>query len=284
MGVLRPATCSINAQIPYLRGDLVSLFVDYSARILGEEVVDRRDVAISNGRTGPGRPLLEREGFELFAWPSDTVRTRNQELQEKRIPQQIPEVLRSYWNDTLPFIKRVSGAREIYPLNASAVRFSTRALRQGMMTPAGWVHLDYDPEEAEVQLKETLELHSIKPAPYGRFVLYQGWRSLSPPPQDYPLALCDARTADDKDIIPIDYHMAVDEGDVTYRSRGSRFNPEHRWWYFPDMTSEEMILFKGFDSAWQDRQKTLHVAFEDKTVAGAPPRVSIETRYFALFD
>ena len=153
------------------------------------------------------------------------------------------------------------------------------------MTPAGWAHLDYDTDEAAVQLQETFERSGREIEPFSRYVLYQGWRVLSDPPQDYPLAVCDARTVATADIIPIDYHVSADEGDdVTYRSQGSRYSDRHRWWYFPDVTIDEMIVFIGFDSARPDAPNTLHVAFEDTTARDPVPRSSVETRYFALFD
>jgi hypothetical protein len=152
------------------------------------------------------------------------------------------------------------------------------------MTPAGWAHLDYDPQEAQVQLEETLALNGRVGAPYSRYVLYQGWRALSDPPQDYPLALCDSRTIDLADIVPIEYHLQSGPRDVTYRSRGARYSERHAWWYFPDMTRDEMIVFKGFDSAASETPSVLHTAFEDATSGATAPRISVETRYFALFD
>jgi hypothetical protein len=50
------------------------------------------------------------------------------------------------------------------------------------------------------------------------------------------------------------------------------------------MTLDEMIVFKGYDSALADRFKTLHVSFEDTSATAPVPRISVESRYFALFD
>jgi hypothetical protein len=152
------------------------------------------------------------------------------------------------------------------------------------MTPAGWVHLDYEQQEAETQLAQTLALHEFDPAPFSRFVLYQGWQVLSPPPQDFPLAICDGRTVSADDIVAIDYHSRSEKGDFTYRSCGARYSRDHQWWFFPAMTPDEILVFKGYDSAVADRFKTLHVSFEDKTAIDPIPRISVESRYFALFD
>jgi len=114
--------------------------------------------------------------------------------------------------------------------------------------------------------------------------MYQCWHVLSSPPQDFPLAMCDGRTVKPEDIVPIDYHMKTPERDVTYNSSGARFSSRHDWWYFPDMTREELLVFIGFDSALGDGFKTLHVAIEDETQDQPLPRISLETRYFALLE
>src|SRR5690606_19402408 len=119
---------------------------------------------------------------------------------------------------------------------------------------------------------------------FSRYVLYQSWRPLSPPPQDFPLAVCDARTVSTSDIVPIEYHLRTEKEEVTYRTQGSRYSERHRWWWFPDMTPDEMIVFIGFDSAHPDDPATLHVAFEDTSATDPVPRSSMESRFFALFD
>jgi hypothetical protein len=276
---------SIVAEIPYMRSDLDRLAVEYTARILDDETIARHDMQIRNGRAASEPPSLEREGFQIATWPSRVVRERLDELMGERTPLQTPKVQYDYWNDTIPLIRQMSGAREVVPVHASTVRFSPKAEKRKYMTPAGWAHLDYSAGEVEVQLKESLELNRCKFRPYTRFVLYQGWRALSAPPQDFPLAICDGRTVDPAaDIVPIEYHLKSGPRDVTYKSRASRYSGRHRWWYFPEMTIDEMLVLIGFDSARPDTMNPLHVAFEDKTARKPVPRASIETRYFALFD
>jgi hypothetical protein len=189
-----------------------------------------------------------------------------------------------YWAETIPVIRARSGARDVLPLHASTVRYSEKANRDGMMTPAGWAHLDYDAGEAAVQLRETLERSEREVAPFSRYVLYQTWRVLSDPPQDFPLAICDWRTVASADIVPLEYHVRTDGSDVTFRSQGSRYSDRHEWWYFPDLTVDDLLLFVGFDSSRADVPSSLHVSFEDPTVHDPVPRASIETRFFGLFD
>ena len=284
MSELRSAVDSISAEIPYLRSELEAVRVEYTSRILDEQTIEPRTVQVRNGRTAAEPPSLEREGFEVSTWPSRVASERLDELAAQKPLLEMRQVEFDYWDETIPLIQKLSAARDVLPLHASTVRFSAKAMQQERMTPAGWAHLDYDTDEAAVQLQETLELSEREIRPFSRYVLYQGWRVLSDPPQDYPLAICDARTVATADMIPLEYHLSSDEGDVTYRSRGSRYSDRHEWWYYPDVTIDEMIVFIGFDSERPDTASTLHVAFEDTTVQHPVPRSSVETRYFALFD
>lgn len=273
----------LTAEVPYLRSDLDSIHVEFTARILGPEVFEPHQVKIRNGRTANIPPSLEREGFQLVQDRCPIVEDRLDDLMADEGLVDGSQAKRVYWEETIPLIRELSGAREVFPLFASTIRYSP-VLKKKAMTPAGWPHLDYDSEEAETQLLEALEMNGLTPEPYSRFVLYQGWRVLSPPPQDYPLVMCDGRTVFPTDIIPLDYHMRTETRDITYKSSAARYNPSHAWWYYPDMTSEEMLVFIGYDSARGDSFKTLHVSFEDHTQITPVPRVSIESRYFALFD
>ena len=285
MGADAHSTRCIEAEISYLRSDLESLRVDIERRQLPDELLDRRPTQVRDGRAAP--PSLEGEGFALAHWPSETVAQRSAELIEHMSamePLKPSPVQLAFWAEHLPLVQKLSGAREVLPLHASGVRHSPGTGREKVMTPAVWAHVDYDEPEAADQLAQALAANRIEPAPFSRYVLYQGWRALTPPPQDFPLALCNGSTVTPADMIPIDYHIPTAEGEITYRSSGARFSPDHEWWCFPDMAIEETILFKGFDSALGDAFKPLHVAFEDRTGRDTVPRVSIESRYFALFD
>ena len=71
------------------------------------------------------------------------------------------------------------------------------------------------------------------------------WRPISPVPvEDCPLALCDFRTVDWDDLVPMDivYPHFVDEAYEV------KYNPSHRWFYKKGMTQEDVIVFKLYDS------------------------------------
>ena len=153
-----------------------------------------------------------------------------------------------------------------------------------MMTPAGWAHLDYETDETAEQLQQTLDQSGRDIEPFGRYVLYQAGARSAIRRRTTPSPCATPAPSRRADIVPIDYHLSSDEGDITYRSQGSHYSDRHEWWYFPDLTIDEMIVFVGSDSTRPYEPNTLHVAFEDTTVHDPVPRSSVETRYFALFD
>jgi hypothetical protein len=93
------------------------------------------------------------------------------------------------------------------------------------------------------------------------------------------LAVCDAESIDAGDLV------AVDEG-LRQKMFMMHFSAAHRWYYFPRMKNDEVILIKGFDSQADGCARyTPHAAFADPSAPpGAPFRESIEARAFLLFD
>ena len=60
-------------------------------------------------------------------------------------------------------------------------------------------------------------------------------------------------------------------------------NPAHRWWYFPDMTADEVIFIKFHDSDHGRAWRAPHTAFHDTSRPDAVTRESYEFRAIAYF-
>ena len=73
--------------------------------------------------------------------------------------------------------------------------------------------------------------------------------------------------------------------DRTGETYAVTYNPAQRWYYFPRMMPEEVVLIRCFDSARSGAARfSAHGAFEDpNTPPDAPPRESIETRVLVFF-
>jgi hypothetical protein len=91
------------------------------------------------------------------------------------------------------------------------------------------------------------------------------------------LAVCDSRSIAQKDLLPTDLKHEV------YMAR---FSPSHRWFYFPDMETNEVLLIKGFDSKEDGRARfTAHAGIRGSDSPGLCPgeRESIEARALVFY-
>jgi hypothetical protein len=107
------------------------------------------------------------------------------------------------------------------------------------------------------------------------------WRPIRGPVLDSPLALCDARSFTDDDLIASDLvyqHIRGETSSVTLK-------PGHRWYYFSEQQPDEVVLIRVHDSATDGRARlSFHTSFENPLApADAPPRESIEVRTLVFF-
>jgi hypothetical protein len=115
-----------------------------------------------------------------------------------------------------------------------------------------------------------------------RWAIIQVWRPIRSPVMIDPLGICDGRSIPQTGFIRVERRYKDRTGEVYHIAH----NPQHAWFWFPQMNRNEALVFKVFDSdASKPSRFTAHSAFDDPaTPEGAPPRESIETRTFAFFD
>jgi len=146
--------------------------------------------------------------------------------------------------------------------------------------PVLWAHNDYTEWSGPQRVREILPAQAAHLLQH-RFAIIQVWRAINGPILSNPLALLDARSVSSADLIAAERRYPHRVGE-TYQVG---YNPNHRWFYFPQMQREEAVVFKVFDSQTHDCARfTPHTAFNDPTTLDrAPPRQSIEVRTFAFF-
>jgi FtsP/CotA-like multicopper oxidase with cupredoxin domain len=107
------------------------------------------------------------------------------------------------------------------------------------------------------------------------------WRPIRGPLVASPLALCDAQTLAQENLVASDLLYPDRKGEIY----SVTYNPAQRWYYFPKMATDEVVLIRCFDSAQQGAARfSAHGAFDDpETPPDAPPRASIEVRTLVFF-
>jgi hypothetical protein len=143
------------------------------------------------------------------------------------------------------------------------------------------VHNDYTERSAPRRLRDILGDEEAEKRMQKRFAIIQVWRPIRGNVYADPLAISDGRSIPREGFI-LNTRRYKDRIAETYHIS---FNPRHEWFYFPEMTRNEALVFKVFDSNTSVTEFTAHTSFEDpNTPPNAPFRESIETRTFAFWD
>jgi hypothetical protein len=237
--------------------------------------LDPQRVPIEDARQRASPPSLEREGIVLVAHRSGVRDFRNTSEVAATHP---PEIER--------LILELSAADAVVVNGTGVLRFGEKSPDSGRLNnsrPARFIHIDCSDATAG-RFAERSRPQS-DPRPVRRFAHYNVWRTFSPPPQDVPLAVCDARSVEPSDLVPADAVFDVaGQPEWSFEGLVVRFNPRHRWLFFSNMTRDEALVFKTHDSSPDQPSQVPHSAFDDPNCPqGVPPRASIEMRAIAYW-
>jgi len=233
--------------------------------------VEPARVRIYNGRRLAGSTSLDREGFELRAHRSELTDFADEQL--------IREV---YYREVEQLLKRVTGASEVVIFDHTRRLGSLGHSEQGLREPATRVHNDQTFVSGPRRVRDHLPPELADARLSRRHGIINVWRPIGNPVFTWPLAMCDARSIAFEDLIP---------GDLVYNDKvgetyGFAHNPAHRWLYYPELSPDEVLLLKIYDSRTDGTARlTAHTSFVDPTSApDAPPRRSIEVRSLVFWD
>ena len=191
----------------------------------------------------------------------------------------------TYHAELIELLKRVTGAQRVEVFDDT--RRSSSAAKQrerGARDPANIVHNDYTHASGHRRLADFFgnspgELQRLKQR---RFAIVNAWRPIGAPVVDHPLVLCDARTVRDDDLVPVERRGEDRTGELQV----ALHEPGQRWYYYPGMDRDEVLLFKTYDSALDGRARfTPHSSCKDpRAPEDAAPRESLETRCMVFFQ
>ena len=210
-----------------------------------------------------------------------------------------------YPDEVVQAVMRLTGADRVAPLgwmvrtsgDLSKYQHQTVGYthKGGVQPPAGEAHVDMTPGRAESMAGKIYSDHFPDGKPYKRFIASSLWRTFSPAPQDWPLAVCEGGSVKDEegtpntmfivDRLPDREAMLADipDEDKAMAADIFHFNPGHRWWYFSGMNRDEVLLFKFYDSDHSKAWRVPHTSFHDTSFPDAVIRESIEFRTVAYF-
>jgi hypothetical protein len=265
----------VEAPLNYLAADSEKPFVYTAAPPPGMPQrggrFEPKVVTIRDGRPLRRRLSLDKEGFAL-ARQSTAIADFYDDA----------EVRRAYYPEIERYVQELLGAEKVVIFdhtvrNTAPEQQAARRVRE----PAASVHNDYTDKSAPQRVRDLLEPDEAEARLQRRYLELNVWRPIAGPVEAWPLAVCDAASLERRDLVPSERRYPDRVGEIYVVT----YSPRHRWFYFPRMERDEVLLIKCFDSATDGRARlAAHTAFEDpRTPADAPPRESIEMRMFAFF-
>jgi hypothetical protein len=222
---------------------------------------------------------LDKNGFELMKYDGNI----NEEFDENSQAQQC------YYEEIVNVLKSRLGASRVIVFN-HIIR-SRGPLRpadqcdQTHKNPVFYPHVDNDPAAANLKVKEILGEEEATKVLKNRFQIINVWRPLGPNPIiNTPLTICDYQSLDLKN----DIHLSEARGSKSTLSLyviSHNTEDTQKWYYLSNMRSNEMFIFKIFDSNSDLVQFGAHTAFTNDY---APPtngkQCSIEMRCLVFYD
>jgi len=231
---------------------------------------DPRRITLHNGRHHADDFVLDRNGFRFVRHDTKMADFYDED-----------EIKRVYYPEMEALIKAQSGAKRVVVFDHT-LRTADKEMREAkkIREVVSRVHNDYTEWSAPQRVRDILP-DEAEELLKRRFAIIQVWRPIRLPVETFPLAMADAQTLAPSDMI-ISERRAPGRIGQTY---AIKFNPAHKWYWFPRMRREEAYVFKVFDSEKDGRARwTAHTAFVDPTSPpNAHPRESIEIRTMAFF-
>ncbi|MEC9345012.1 MAG: CmcJ/NvfI family oxidoreductase [Pseudomonadota bacterium] len=228
-------------------------------------------VTIHDGRREIDRHTVDRTGFALLTAPSAVRNFYDSD-----------EVERVYYPELERLLKAQTGASRVRIFDHTLrIDDGGRSAAQSTRMPVRRAHVDYTEKSGPQRVRDLMgdEAEALLTR---RVAEINVWRPVNGTVETSPLAVVEAGTLAPGDLIATDLVYSDRVGEI-YETA---WNPDHRWVWFPDMTPDEVLLLKSYDSARDGRARfTPHTAFDDP--ASGPhsaPRESIEVRAFLFFD
>jgi hypothetical protein len=227
---------------------------------------------IYDARAVAGQLSLDAEGLAVLERPSAVMNFYDED-----------ELRRVYYPEAERLVAEVTGASRVVVFDHTIRRRVAGGVDRAPGTPRQpvmVVHNDYTVKSGPQRVRDLMGDETEELLRH-RVEIVNVWRPIRGPLRDAPLAICDATSVAFADFVPSDlvYRDRVGE---TYRVR---YNPAQRWFYVPEMRTDEVVLIKCYDSPEGGRARfTAHTAFDDPTApAGVPPRESIDLRSLEHF-
>jgi hypothetical protein len=234
---------------------------------------DAREVSIHDGWPLVDQFSLDREGFILNAFDPSFKQFDDDAA-----------VKSAFYAQVVAFVKAHTGASRVEVFDHTIrkrlpadLKAQTTVQRPAVML----VHSDYTVKSGPQRVRDLFPDEADRLL-QKRVAFFNVWKPLYQRVEELPLAMCDATSDADEDMLIMELKYRERIGEIYVM----RYSPNHRWYYFPKMEPTQALLLKTYDSETDGRARFMgHSAFEDPTTPpDALKRESIEVRTMVFFD
>jgi hypothetical protein len=240
--------------------------------VLNPPGTDPQEVKIYDGWSVSDQFSLDEEGFEIKPFEAKFSEFGNDDA-----------IKTEFYNQVVDFVKLHTGAKRVEVFDHTVrkrlpadLKAQTTVQRPAVML----VHSDYTVKSGPQRVHDVVPDDAAKLL-QGRVAFFNVWKPLYNRVDELPLAMCDATSDTDEDMLLMELKYRERTGEIYVM----RHSPKHRWFYFPKMEATQALLLKTYDSETDGRARFMgHSAFEDPTTPpDALKRESIEVRTMAFF-
>ncbi|EXJ59563.1 hypothetical protein A1O7_03709 [Cladophialophora yegresii CBS 114405] len=183
------------------------------------------------------------------------------------------------------FLKSSTGAKRVLVFDHSIrtkkneAKKLTQETNTSQRAPVMLVHCDYTEESGPLRVRQLLkdEAEDLLSRCVAFFNVWKPVKTV----EERLLAMFDVTSSPKDDFFKLYLHYMNRVGENYLL----KYSPDHKWWYFPRMAPEQVIVLKTYGSETDGRARFVgHSAFKDPASSpNAPPRESIEIRTMAFF-
>jgi hypothetical protein len=231
-----------------------------------------REIVVRNGRPLADQLDLDREGFKLMRYG-----TAMKDFYDEA------EVRRVYYPEMDRLVKEVTGCAKVIVFDHTVrVDDPDQQAARKVRAPVPVVHNDFTVRSAPQRVRDLLPPDEAEQRLGKRYGSINVWRPIRGPVETAPLVVCGWNDIAEEDLIAAERRYQDRIGGIYNLA----YNPDQRWFYFPRMERDEVVILKCFDSLADGTARwTAHGSFKNPTSpAGARPRESIEIRTLYFFD
>lgn len=230
---------------------------------------EEHQVPIRDARPLIGELSLDNEGFVLLHHQTAVKNLYDED-----------EIASVYYPECEHVVKKATGASRVVAFDHIVRNAEMSSKGNTIKGPAKRVHDDYTAWSAPQRVRDLMGAEAEELLKH-RFAIINLWRPIRGPVLESPLALCDAQSLAEEDLVASDLKYP----DRTGETYSITYNPNQRYYYFPEMQADEAVLIRCFDSKPVGAARfSAHTGFDDPTSPpDAPPRESLEVRTLVFF-